>query len=409
VAVLAAACSGGGVAEEAMLDRPADAPAARDGAPAPSAEARPPLTTVTTPPPDAPAAAAADAGAPVETAPTLTAGSVDDNAAWEDYLRYRAEALAAGIDVEPFEVAGRTVLTVADGTGRPVHGAALRIGDGDGATELRTGTDGRAVWFGPTDVGDAQQRTSQPVVVAKGEARARVDVTPGTAATITLDGAPRAGEVPVEVSFLLDATGSMADEIEQLKANLTSVADRLGGLDGVASVRFAMTAYRDRGDEFVTRSTDLTGDLGRFREELAALVADGGGDYPEAVSEGLAEAVGTTSWSDDPDAVKLVFLVGDAPPQRHPDGARYTDAQRRAAAAGITILPIAANELDATGEFVFRQLALATLGRFVFLTYGAGGAGTGTETAMHVDDYGVLSLDDLVVRLVDEELAPLRG
>jgi hypothetical protein len=55
-------------------------------------------------------------------------------------------------------------------------------------------------------------------------------------------------------------------------------------------------------------------------------------------------------------------------------------------------------------------LAQVTYGKFLFLTYGAGGdpsAGAGDETTHHVDDFSVLSLDQMVVRLVEEELALL--
>ena len=56
-----------------------------------------------------------------------------------------------------------------------------------------------------------------------------------------------------------------------------------------------------------------------------------------------------------------------------------------------------------------RQLAQVTLGRFVFLTYGVDGAGPGESTPMNVerDQYSVLPLDELVVKLVADELEPL--
>jgi hypothetical protein len=73
---------------------------------------------------------------------------------------------------------------------------------------------------------------------------------------------------------------------------------------------------------------------------------------------------------------------------------------------GIKIFPLASSGLDDQGEYIFRQLAQISSGKFLFLTYGAGGA-PGDETPHHVDDYSVLSLDELVVRLVEEELAQL--
>ncbi len=56
---------------------------------------------------------------------------------------------------------------------------------------------------------------------------------------------------------------------------------------------------------------------------------------------------------------------------------------------------------------MFRQLAQYTTGRFNFLTYGADGHSPGTSTPHHVEDYSVLSLDALVVRLVQDEIDAL--
>jgi hypothetical protein len=116
------------------------------------------------------------------------------------------------------------------------------------------------------------------------------------------------------------------------------------------------------------------------------------------------------SWRGD-DTVKLTFLLADAAPhlagepgyEEEPD---YAEAVRDAASAGIKIFPISSSGLDAQGEFVFRQLAQVTMGRFVFLTYGPDGQSPGESTPHDVDpaDYTVLALDALVVQLVGDEL-----
>jgi hypothetical protein len=99
--------------------------------------------------------------------------------------------------------------------------------------------------------------------------------------------------------------------------------------------------------------------------------------------------------------------VADAPP--HLDYANdynYAEDVFEAAERGIKIFPLASSGLDDQGEYIFRQLAQISSGKFLFLTYGADGA-PGDETTHHVDDYSVLSLDELVVLLVEEELAQL--
>jgi hypothetical protein len=81
---------------------------------------------------------------------------------------------------------------------------------------------------------------------------------------------------------------------------------------------------------------------------------------------------------------------------------------REATTRGIKIYPIASSGLDEQGEYVFRQLAQFTGGRFIFLTYGPEGPGsTGTQTDLNVSDYTVSALDQLVVRIVEGELVYL--
>ncbi len=346
---------------------------------------------------------------------SLSAGSVDDNAAWEDYLLYRQELLARGLSVHDVDVSGRQMLRVGRPDGTPVLGATVEIISGDGTVvaTLTSHADGRVMFFAPPAPDGGQQ-----------------DPTPGLTATVTLDAAtvtvelsreslvhdvvldaaPTPAPVPLDVLFLIDATGSMSDEIEQLKANMVSVAEQIDAVEPRPDVRFAMTVYRDHGDLFVTRTFDFTPDVTDFTAALRDVVADGGGDYAEALDQGLHDALAEPSWRGG-DAVQLVFVIADAPPHLG-DGFESTSVDYAAealsaATRGVKIHPIASSGLDDQGEFVLRQLAQLTLGRFNFLTYGADGASPGESTPHHVDDYSVLSLDELVVELIADELAAL--
>ena len=213
----------------------------------------------------------------------------------------------------------------------------------------------------------------------------------------------------IDVLFLLDATGSMGDEIDRLKTSIDSVAARVTALEGSPDVRFAMTVYRDEGDAFLNRTYDFTSDVQAFRAALADVVAEGGGDYPEALDEAFAEAVDRPSWRDPASTLQLMFLVADAPPHVERQVKGYDESIRSAVSRGIKVFPVASSESDDQAEAVFRQIAQATGARFVFLSYGAGGAATGPSTDIDKTDYEELALDDLVVRLVAEEVAALTG
>lgn len=341
----------------------------------------------------------------------VTAGSIDDNEAWDQYLRYRQAFDGLGLEVDRIPVESRQVITVVDAVGRPVLGADVQIQDANNVpvAQLRTYADGRALFhpLGFPD-GSPSQRPGYRAAVTKGSARAQIELSAGQRAyTATLDQEVPRAPVQLDVLFLVDATGSMGDEIDRLKANIDSVSTQLAALPAQPDVHFAMTVYRDRGDLFVTRNFDFTSDRRQFAEALDAVEAGGGGDTPEDLNAALATAVTKPAWRG-PDAVKLVFLIADAPPHLdYPDSSPYAASLAQASAMGIKIMPIAASGLDDRGEYIFRQFAQLTLGRFVFLTYGADGRSPGASTPHQVDpdEYSVLALDELVVKLATEEVA----
>jgi hypothetical protein len=198
----------------------------------------------------------------------------------------------------------------------------------------------------------------------------------------------------------------MADEITKIQSTIFDVSARIDSLPGRPEVRYGMVTYRDRGDAFVTQTYEFTPDVQEFSQKLSGVSADGG-DTPESLNEALHEAVNGVEWRGG-ETVQLIFLVADAPP--HLDYAQdydYAVEMDNAARREIKIFPIASSGLDDQGEYVFRQLAQYTQGRFIFLTYAGptNGGAPGDETTHHVDDYSVENLDDLLVRLVQEELA----
>ncbi len=334
----------------------------------------------------------------------LTGGSIDDNERFDDYLAYRARFFGLGIPVRDLDPTGRIVVTVTGEDGLPAAGAEVVVAANQVEVSLRTTADG-TVRFHP----EAYSAGDGPFTVSAGGASTTAERGQSVALETSLPTA--AGEtVALDVLFLLDATGSMDDEIYQLKITIDEVAHRIHRIPGEVDVRLGMTLYRDEGDEFLTRTFDFTPDIQAFSEALSMVVAADGGDTPEALDEALADALSRPSWRWASEAVQLVFLVADAPPQiLRQVPVPYTDSMRDAARRGIKIFPVSSSGTDDQAEFVFRQLAQFTGARYVFLTYGAGGRATGASTDIDQRDYEELSLDDLIVRLVAEELAALRG
>ena len=212
--------------------------------------------------------------------------------------------------------------------------------------------------------------------------------------------APCTENKTVDIAFVVDATGSMADEIEFLKLELEDVLkntfDKFNDLDLRASSVF----YRDKGDEYVTRHVGFNTDLLKVLNFIKLQKADGGGDTPEAVEDALHTAIDSLEWSSTA-RTKLLFLVLDAPP----NGGTQTEMFKlmaRASAKGIRIIPIVCSGADKGTEFLMRSMALATNGTYVFLTDNSGVGGTHLKPT--TDVFNVELLNNLLQRLISQAL-----
>lgn len=345
----------------------------------------------------------------------VTAGVVDDNADFGGYLAFRDRRLQGdGLArrVRPLDVSARHRLVVHDAAGRPVPDARVTATLDGRPVPLwaRTDAAGQA-WLHPRAAGVQAGRIALQVSAGREDAEARGTawLVPGQrdALQVTLDAEVPPAPTRLDLVFLVDATGSMADEIDKLKRSMRAMAAQIARLPQAPEVCWGLVAYRDRGDAFFVRSWDFTDRLDAFQSVLAQLQAQGGGDMPEALNEGLHAAVHRMSWRGE-GTTRMVLLVGDAPPHRGGPAPTVDVDARAALARGIKLMALGASGLDAAGEFVFRQMAQFTGGRFVFLTYARRhdpSSGPGRETVHDVEGYSVETLDRLIVRLVREELA----
>ncbi len=179
------------------------------------------------------------------------------------------------------------------------------------------------------------------------------------------------GRPKIEVAFVLDTTGSMSNLIAGAKRKIWSIASKIATGRPTPELRVGLVGYRDRGDAYLTQRFDLTDDLDAMYEHLQAFRADGGGDTPEHVGQALGEAVKHFSWSQDKRTLKMIFVVGDAPPQTYGDGWNYKEWAKRAIHRGIMVNTIRCGSSDATGV-AFREIANLADGQFISVD-GSGG------------------------------------
>ena len=176
----------------------------------------------------------------------------------------------------------------------------------------------------------------------------------------------------IDVVFVLDTTGSMSGLIDGAKQTIWSIADRLASGQPRPDIRVGLVAFRDLGDAYVTRVTPLSRDLDGVHAELRALSADGGGDHPENVNQALFDAIHQMPWDRGDRTLRLIFLVGDAPP--HDDYAQLPSSAALAAqarAAGITINTLRCGGDSAT-EAAWQTIAQAAGGRYASIAQDGG-------------------------------------
>ena len=201
----------------------------------------------------------------------------------------------------------------------------------------------------------------------------------------------------LDVMFMVDATGSMGDEIAYLKAELEDIVGRFNTEDGL-NTRTGMVFYRDRGDEYITRGFDFEKDIKKVKQHLSHQYAGGGGDFEEAVDEAMENAIFQQRWTTEKNSAKIMFLILDAPPHHDPEKIKSIQKSVQGAAAkGIILIPVVASGIDKNTEFLMRFMALGTNGTYVFLTDDSGIGNSHLKPT--VGKYQVEYLNQLLYRL----------
>lgn len=336
----------------------------------------------------------ASGGGNVPSAGQITAGEWRDLQEWDFWLGlHQNQEWIASQATWGFTTEQRYAVQVVDRNNLPVVDAPVTLYGRQGATVWQSRTDAQGlaeVWSSdPAQTVTVEYQgqmasSSDLIAFAQGKTTLTVPIT-------------RSCPDQIDLLFAVDATGSMSDELEYLKSELTDVIARI---EPTAGVRLSTVFYRDQGDEYVVRSFPFTSEVSPMIGSIRNQSADGGGDFPEAVHSALEEAITQMQWSERATA-RLLFLLLDAPP--HDDVQVKKQLQSLiplASQKGIRIIPISASGIDKPTEFLLRSMAILTQGTYVFITDDSGIGDDHLEPT--VGEYEVELLNDLLVRLINE-------
>jgi hypothetical protein len=119
---------------------------------------------------------------------------------------------------------------------------------------------------------------------------------------------------PVDVVLCLDTSNSMDGLIDSAKRKLWTIVNDLAKVEPAPTLRVALYSYGnnlyDAKSGWVRKDLDLTTDLDEVYKQLYALKTKGGNEYVARVSR---DALAGLKWSDDKDALRLMFVCGNEP------------------------------------------------------------------------------------------------
>lgn len=316
-------------------------------------------------------------GSPSPAAPgagTLTAGEVNDFLQWSFWEKSALPTLLSGGKAWSLFPRFRTAVYVQGSEGQPLANVPVDLigPSGNLMWSALTDNQGHAELWAHLFRDSAQVKGKWTLVAGKPgtQTRQNFDAPAKGWRTRQLEftlNLPCRNSNKVDVAFVVDATGSMGDELNYLKSELDDVIQKAIARNSSLEFRTAAVVYRDHGDEYLTRFQDFEKGSAA-RSFLSAQAAGGGGDFPEAVDEALEVALRRLSWN--PEArTRILFIALDAPP--HQDELvkiRMQTLTAEAAARGIRIVTLACSGMDASAEFLMRSIALATNGTYTSLT-----------------------------------------
>lgn len=294
----------------------------------------------------------------------------------------------------------RIAVLVKDASNNPVVDAVVVL-KRDGADIWSTKTDNKGkaeLWADLYQKSEEIDSTKLQLVVGTATI-SPVKTFLGGVNTITLSGSFSTSK-KVELAFMVDATGSMGDELEFLKTELLDVIDRAKSENPTMDMLTGSVFYRDKGDDYVTRISNFNTNIQTTLNFIKNQKASGGGDFPEAVHTALDKAINEMQWSTTA-RTRVLFMILDAPPHYEPNIVSNLQALiKQASEKGIKVIPITASGIDKQTEFLMRFMAATTNGTYVFIT---NDSGVGNEhLTPTVGYYQVEKLNDLMVRLINK-------
>lgn len=343
----------------------------------------------------------------------VTAAEWNDLTHWKEWGELVQGTFRDAVNTWGFYTEGRISVQVVNPDGDPVCGVKVDLlQDGSVAWTARTDNHGLAecwpsLYDGTVIVNaDALQVSLDGVLQEERPKVTWLQTDEVRTNRYVLDG-KSLPEYAADIAFIVDATGSMADEIAFLQSDMADIINQVMVSQSGMKIRTGAVFYRDEGDDYLTKVSNFNSELSVTRDYILEQYAAGGGDYPEAVHSALSASLQELSWNENT-RTRIAFLLLDAPPH---DQADVKESVRKSvqtyARMGIKLIPIAASGIDKGTEALLRMMAISTDATYVFITNDSGVGGDHIEAS--VGEYEVEKLNELMIRLINYYTETVHG
>lgn len=330
----------------------------------------------------------------------LTATEINDFSKWKFWEDITENILKEYTETWKMNTKQRYCVLVKTENGSPLIGGLVNLLDSDDQILWTAQTDntGKAELWGSLFQPESKGKRIEVVVDGKSFYKEKIKTFHKEINVIELPIACKEEEKAIDIAFIVDATASMGDELNYVKAELLSIVNQTKEALPDYSLNLGSVFYYDEdtpGDLMYTK--DFTANVHEMNRFINQRTTKMGSNFPEALDHGLQQAM-RLNWRDGA-TTKLLFLILDAPPHTNEEYYnRFQTAVRTAAAKGIRIIPVGCSGTHKTTEFLMRAVALATNGTYIHLTdeSGIGKAHTRPTTAKINNE----SLNQIIIRQI---------
>lgn len=173
-----------------------------------------------------------------------------------------------------------------------------------------------------------------------------------------------AAKADIDVVLCLDVSGSMNGLIDSAKAKLWDIVNDLAKIKPTPNLRVALYSYGhstyDPKAGWVRKEVDLTVDLDAVSQKLFTLTINGGEEYVARVTR---DAIKDQKWSENPKALKLLFVCGNEPAGQDRE-VKLADVAEMAKKKGVAVNCIFCGDANSPHATDWKDYAKLAEGRF---------------------------------------------